>query len=255
MEFATEAEANKSVQLMNKKELDGREINVEVAKNREDAPAAAAGGAGGAEGGFRGRGRGGARGGFLRRRGGAAPGGAPAAAGGAEAGAANGGFAGRGRGGFRGGRGRGGAGGAPAGGAAHAPRPPRAEAAPAAPRTQSATTLFVANLPFAVDDKALQEIFQGFNPSAAHVVTKRNGRSKGFGFVEFKNAEDQQKALAAVDKKQVQGRELIVKIALTDQVHHEGKAAAAAPATGAPAAAAPAATAAAPAASPATEKK
>lgn len=66
-------------------------------------------------------------------------------------------------------------------------------------------------------------------------MTKRNGRSKGFGFVEFKNADDQQKALAAVEKKQVQGRELIVKVALTDQVHHEGAAAAAA----APAAAAP----------------
>jgi hypothetical protein len=77
-------------------------------------------------------------------------------------------------------------------------------------------------------------------------VTKRNGRSKGFGFVEFKNADDQNKALAAVDKKQVQNRELIVKIALTDQVHHEGGAAAPAGA----AASAPAA-----AASPAVEKK
>jgi RNA recognition motif-containing protein len=69
-------------------------------------------------------------------------------------------------------------------------------------------------------------------------VTKRNGRSKGFGFVEFKNTEDQQKALAAVEKKQVQGRDLIVKVALTDQVHHEGKAdaPAAAPAAAAPAA-------------------
>ena len=248
VEFATEAEANKSVALMNKKELDGREINVEVAKNREDAPAPAGG-----EGGFRGRGRGGGaqRGGFLRRRGGPAAGGAPAAAGGgapAAAGGADGGHP-RGRGGFRGGRGgRGGAaaaagGAAPAAAGAGAPRPPRVEAAPAAPRTQSATTLFVANLPFAVDDKGLQEIFQGFNPSAAHVVTKRNGRSKGFGFVEFKNAEDQQKALAAVEKKQVQGRELIVKIALTDQVHHEGGAAApaAAAAVVAAAAAAPAA--------------
>jgi len=48
------------------------------------------------------------------------------------------------------------------------------------------------------------------------VVVKRNQRSKGFGFVEFKNAEDQQKALQAMDKKEVAGRALIVKIALTE---------------------------------------
>jgi len=49
----------------------------------------------------------------------------------------------------------------------------------------------------------------------AHVVKNRNGRSKGFGFVEFENEATQKTALEAINKKVVDGRELIVKIALT----------------------------------------
>jgi RNA recognition motif-containing protein len=97
--------------------------------------------------------------------------------------------------------------------------------------------LFVANLPFSVDDAGLAEIFAGLNLKSAHVVRKRNNRSKGFGFVEFNNADDQNKALQAVDKKTVQERELIVKAALTVA---PGAAGAAAPAAGSPAPASPA---------------
>jgi len=51
--------------------------------------------------------------------------------------------------------------------------------------------------------------------SKAHVVKNRNGRSKGFGFVEFDNDADQRAALTAAEKLVVDQRELIVKIALT----------------------------------------
>jgi len=47
-------------------------------------------------------------------------------------------------------------------------------------------------------------------------VKKRSGRSKGFGFVEFDNEGDQQKALTALNNKQIEGRELVVKVALTE---------------------------------------
>jgi len=63
----------------------------------------------------------------------------------------------------------------------------------------------------------LTEIFAGLNIKGAHVIRKRNDRSKGYGFVEFNNPEDQAKALAATDKKKVNDRELIVKIAETQQ--------------------------------------
>jgi len=198
VEFETEAEATKAVAAMNKKQIDGREINVEIAKPRE----AGAGepkpnGDGGAprRGGFRG-----GFGGRGRRRGGSSP---------PFSGERTGEFQGRprGRGGFRGRerntapRNRSDSGSSPA---------PEGERGP---RTPSATTLFVANLPFSVEDQALTDIFKEFNPTSAHVVIKRNGRSKGFGFVEFKTPEEQQKALAAMDKKEVQSRQLIVRVA------------------------------------------
>jgi len=207
VEMESEEDANKAVELLNKKNVDGREINVEVAKIREESADPAATGSpsqGGAAGrGGRGRGRGGV------------------------AGAGRGG---RGRGGARraprpqgeGEKGEGAPTGSPSTGAAgtgaprrpRAPRPPRTEE-DKTPRAESATTLFVANLPFSVDDAGLSKIFEGLNLKTAHVVRKRNERSKGFGFVEFNNAEDQQKALV-INNKEVDGRQLIVKVALTE---------------------------------------
>jgi len=99
------------------------------------------------------------------------------------------------------------------------PRPPRPYREPRpdqGPRTPSLTTLFVANLPFSVDDQGLSGLFQAFNLKSAHVVTKRNDRSKGFGFVEFNTEDDQKAALAKLDNTEVQGRKLIVKVALAE---------------------------------------
>jgi len=86
-------------------------------------------------------------------------------------------------------------------------------------KEESKTTLFVANLPFSLDDDGFAKIVGelGLKPKAAHVVKKRNGRSKGYGFVEFENEGDQKKALDGLNKKTVEGRELSVKVALTEQ--------------------------------------
>jgi RNA recognition motif-containing protein len=236
VEFDSEEEANKSVTIMNKKEIDGRAINVEVAKPREDENTSEQQTNGSPNntnnnnstsprGGFRGRGRGGRggfRGGFRGGRGGNVDGG-------------SGGF----RGGFRGGRGgfRGGRGGyrrrfdndntENAGNnennTNNQERPPRRfnrrENQGPDTRTESKTTLFIANLPFSLDDAAFGEVFtsNGLKFKTAHVVQKRNGRSKGFGFAEFDSEVDQQKALEALNQKKVEERELIVKVALTEQ--------------------------------------
>jgi RNA recognition motif-containing protein len=58
-------------------------------------------------------------------------------------------------------------------------------------------------------------LFKDQKVTKAHVVKNRNGRSKGFGFVEFDNEVDQKAALDASAKLSAEGRELIVKIALT----------------------------------------
>jgi len=84
--------------------------------------------------------------------------------------------------------------------------------------------LFVANLPFAVDDKELAEIFsKNLKVVSAHVVVKRNSRSKGFGFVEFENEADQLAALKEFDGSTVHERVLNVKVALTALPGQEGE--------------------------------
>jgi len=65
-------------------------------------------------------------------------------------------------------------------------------------RVLSATGVFVANLPFGVIDEELKDYFKEYNPKAAHVVVTRNGRSRGYGFVEFNNENEQK---AAIDGK------------------------------------------------------
>lgn len=172
VEMESEEEARKAVELLNKKLIDEREINVEVARPRdENAPREPR---------------------QPRPRVPRPAGSNPAAAGGAAAGQ----------------RRRG---------------PPRDRKSngggvrrSSAPKTPSPNTLFVANLPFSVDDKALSDIFAGLNLKTAHVVRKHNQRSKGFGFVEFHNSDEQTKALTAIDKKTVGDRQLTVKVALTE---------------------------------------
>lgn len=124
-----------------------------------------------------------------------------------DAGAEQGGEAGTGRGRGRRGRGRGGR------------RFSRGSRTPREPRdnTPSKTTIFVANLPFKVTDEDLSSIFKDYNVSSAHVVKLRSGRSKGFGFVEVANEEEQQKVLSELKNVVVDGRELVIKVAMAYQ--------------------------------------
>jgi len=194
VELENETVAKKAVELLHKKEIDGRQINVEIAKPRED----------------EGEGEGEENGGFQQQSSGSPRGGR---------GGSRGTFTPRGRGGFRGtrgasrgtftprGRGRG----------SFVPRSTRPVSD--AERVPSKTTLFVANLPFSFTDEAFQQVFTdiGLKPKSVKVVTKPNGRSKGFGFVEFGDEDSQKKALEKINGKEVEGRELTVRIALTDE--------------------------------------
>lgn len=92
------------------------------------------------------------------------------------------------------------------------PRPPRVQHT----GEPSKTTLFVANLPFAVDDAGLQQVFEGQKVKEARVAIRRDGRSRGYGFVTFENEEDMQAALKVVDKTLVEGREIAVRVVMGD---------------------------------------
>ncbi|KAG0026155.1 hypothetical protein BGZ81_006592 [Podila clonocystis] len=96
-----------------------------------------------------------------------------------------------------------------------------ASSTPAAPRTvgpPSKTTVFVANLPFAMEDDGLKALFAEFKVASAHVVRRRgSGRSKGFGFVELVDEAEQQNVIEKMKNAQADGRELVIKVALSEE--------------------------------------
>lgn len=78
--------------------------------------------------------------------------------------------------------------------------------------------LYVGNLPFAVDNAKLTEMFSGIEGvevvEAAVITDKFNeGRSKGFGFVTVADEAQAEKAIEAMNGQEVEGRKLVVNIA------------------------------------------
>jgi RNA recognition motif-containing protein len=76
-----------------------------------------------------------------------------------------------------------------------------------------ANKLFVASLPFSVDDAELEAIFKetGNVTSAKVIVDRDTNRSKGFGFVEMSSDEEAAEAIKQLDGKEVSGRTLVVR--------------------------------------------
>ena len=72
--------------------------------------------------------------------------------------------------------------------------------------------IYVGNLPFGVAKEELTELFSSYGEIEEAVVIsdKYSGRSKGFGFVTFKDDASADKAVAEMNGKDVQGRELKV---------------------------------------------
>lgn len=72
--------------------------------------------------------------------------------------------------------------------------------------------VYVGNLPYSVDSEKLKELFASYGEiEEANVIQDRfSGRSKGFGFVTFKDEAAAKKAIAEMNKKDVEGRELKV---------------------------------------------
>ncbi len=71
--------------------------------------------------------------------------------------------------------------------------------------------LYVGNLPWSLDDAKLKELFAAYEPEEANVIVdKFSKRSKGFGFVTIPNDESAQKAIAELNGKDIEGRDLKV---------------------------------------------
>lgn len=74
------------------------------------------------------------------------------------------------------------------------------------------TKLFVGNLSFQTTSADLEALFAGVGTcaSAAVVADRDTGRSRGFGFVEMASNDEAQKAIAAINGREVEGRQLNV---------------------------------------------
>jgi RNA recognition motif-containing protein len=72
--------------------------------------------------------------------------------------------------------------------------------------------LFVGGLPFSTSEERLREVFaQAGKVESAVVVTDRGtGRSRGFGFVEMSTSEEADQAVAKLNGKDLDGRQLKV---------------------------------------------
>jgi len=72
--------------------------------------------------------------------------------------------------------------------------------------------LYVGNLSYNVSNQQLEELFAPFGQvkSAQVVMDRDTGRSKGFGFVEFVDANQARAAIEGLNLKEVEGRSLTV---------------------------------------------
>ncbi|KAJ6444344.1 RNP domain-containingprotein [Purpureocillium lavendulum] len=108
------------------------------------------------------------------------------------------------------------------------PQRERRERGPPADGIPSKTKVMVANLPYDLTEEKLIELFKAYEPSSAKIALRpiprfmikklqargeaRKGR--GFGFVTLASEELQQKAVNEMNGKDIEGREIAVKVAI-----------------------------------------
>ena len=75
--------------------------------------------------------------------------------------------------------------------------------------------LFIAGLPYDVNDQELKELFEEFGAvtSAKVILDKETGKSRGFGFVEMPDSAAAEKAMKEVSDSELSGKRLTVKVA------------------------------------------
>jgi RNA recognition motif-containing protein len=80
------------------------------------------------------------------------------------------------------------------------------------PSLPVAKKLFIGNLPYTTTNEDLGEYFAQYGEvlSAAVIMDRATGRSKGFGFVEMTNDEEADAAIAKADGAEMEGRKLTV---------------------------------------------
>lgn len=81
-------------------------------------------------------------------------------------------------------------------------------------RRNNEANLYIKNLDYTVDTKALYQHFKPFGEIVScRVMENHDGTSKGFGFVAFENGDDAKRALQAVNNTMVRGKVVTVSFA------------------------------------------
>jgi len=105
---------------------------------------------------------------------------------------------------------------------------PRKQRGPPEDGVASKTKIMVANLPYDLGEEKLLEIFKDYSPTSAKIalrpipkfmVRKLQARNeprkgRGFGFVTLSSEELQQKACTEMNGREIEGREIAVKVAI-----------------------------------------
>ena len=75
--------------------------------------------------------------------------------------------------------------------------------------------IFVSNLSFRINDEDLKQAFADYGEVSSAKVIKDNfsGKSRGFGFVEMKNDEEADKAIAELNEAEYDGKVMTVSVA------------------------------------------
>ena len=81
------------------------------------------------------------------------------------------------------------------------------------PASNQVNELYVGNLSYGMSERDLGKVFGDFGRvnSTRIIKNRRNGRSKGFGFVKMSDLSGSKAAVKALHGKEVDGRRLIVK--------------------------------------------
>jgi len=118
---------------------------------------------------------------------------------------------------------------------ARAPRQPK-QRGPPEDGIASTTKVMVANLPYDLSEEKLKELFEAYQPVSAKIalrpiprfmVKKLQARNeprkgRGFGFVTLGSEELQQKAVSEMNGKEIEGREIAVKVAIDSPGKEDG---------------------------------
>ncbi|PKS09051.1 hypothetical protein jhhlp_003664 [Lomentospora prolificans] len=108
------------------------------------------------------------------------------------------------------------------------PQRERRERGPPADGIASKTKVMVANLPYELTEEKLKELFAPYEPLSAKIALRpiprfmikklqargEQRKGRGFGFVTLASEELQQKAVAEMNGKEIEGREIAVKVAI-----------------------------------------